>query len=102
VFALPGRKVADGRLNCQNQVFGSMSEIISLLEHEWDRQENSDLFRASEHAIRNAPAPSKSSHTQIRKLLKVIFLWVSDRSFQLYFCKYDFPSETISVSIDFF
>jgi hypothetical protein len=38
-------KNADGRLNCQNHFFGSLSEMISLLEHEWGCPENSDLFR---------------------------------------------------------
>jgi hypothetical protein len=44
-LTLPPRNVADGRLNYQNQFFDSPSEIISLLEHEWARPANYDLFR---------------------------------------------------------
>jgi hypothetical protein len=38
----------------------------------------------------------KSANSNVAIL---IFLWVSDRYFQLYFCRADFASETISVSI---
>jgi hypothetical protein len=44
-FTLPSRMVADVRLNDQNQFFDLLSQIISLLEYEWVRPENSDLCR---------------------------------------------------------
>jgi hypothetical protein len=96
-FSLAGRQVADGRLNCQNQLFDSLSEMISLLDHEWARPETSDLFRWSRDS--KCRSPVKNYTPQIRNLAVLIFLFVSDRSFQLYFCRYDFHSETISVSI---
>jgi hypothetical protein len=44
-FARSGKMVANAPLNCQNQFFESLSQIISLLEHEWARPENFDFFR---------------------------------------------------------
>jgi hypothetical protein len=43
-FTLRGRKVAAVRLKYHNQLFDSLAEIISLLEREWVRPENPDLF----------------------------------------------------------
>jgi hypothetical protein len=44
-FTRPTRHIPDGRLNYQNHFFASLSEIISLVEYEWARLENSELFR---------------------------------------------------------
>jgi hypothetical protein len=43
-FTPPGKNLADRRLNCEHQFFGSLSEIISLLENEWAHPENYNLF----------------------------------------------------------
>jgi hypothetical protein len=97
--ARPGRKVADGRVNYQNQFFDSLSEIISLLEYEYARPGIFDLLRWAGDS--KCPSAVKKFTLQIRHLIILIFLWVFDTCLQLYFCGYAFPSETISVSIYF-